>query len=216
MNGPEPRGKADIPLPSERSTDAEEAMVALTEVERLAAERRAVVENLLAEVRGREENLANEHNAIAALAAAADAAYAGEREAAERARRTGEELAALMDVHEGAARRDEDLCRVADAAKAEIDAAQDRLQLACQALEAAMAARSAHQITLTNACSAEAEAQVQFDGALRFLDERRDARERADVRARIELLSGTNSLSTEAAKRVVERRAADTLRHGAQ
>ena len=218
MKGPNHREEAGFSLVSARSTDTEVAVVALTEVQKLAAERRAIAEDLLSQARDFEERLTHERSVIAALAAAADAAREGEREAAERVRRARGNLA-LVAMRNREAQRYEELRRTEEAAKAEIAAAEERLELAHRAFNAAIDARSAQEpASAADASRDEAEAQADVDAALSLLDERRDARKRAEadvaeVRARIELLSGTNGLSAEAVKRIAERRIADALRH---
>ena len=68
-------------VPSTRSTGTEAAVLILSEVEKLAAERRAIAEDVLSQACHFEELLANERQSIATLLAAVDAAHDEEREA---------------------------------------------------------------------------------------------------------------------------------------
>jgi hypothetical protein len=220
MNGSKRPGEAALSFAPEGASDTEVAVVALTEIQRLAAERRAIAEDMLAQARVFEEQLANERNAIGALAATAEAAQAAEREAEQRVRQARDYLAAFVSDRASGAQRDAELSRAVDAANAEFAAAQVRLHLAHEAYEAALAARAAQQSAAAEVSAPEADAQAELDSALRSLDESRVARERAnaavaEMRSRIELLSGTNGLSADAVKRVIERRLADALRHQA-
>jgi hypothetical protein len=67
-------------------TNTSVAVIALTEVQKIAAERRALAEQILLEARDLEERLAKESLEIASLIAAAEAARTSERDAAERVR----------------------------------------------------------------------------------------------------------------------------------
>src|ERR1700685_256907 len=81
MNGSKNQGEAELLLVSEPNANTAWAMATLSEIERIAAERRAVAEGVLAEARDFAEHLSNERLAITALASAADAAAAAEAEA---------------------------------------------------------------------------------------------------------------------------------------
>lgn len=70
-----------VSVPPTRSTGTEAAVLILSEVEKLAAERRAIAEDVLSQARDFEQLLANERHSIATLVAAVDAAHADEREA---------------------------------------------------------------------------------------------------------------------------------------
>jgi chromosome segregation ATPase len=134
--------------------DAGAALDALAEFERLAADRRARAESVLAQARELEDQLSAARTAIVPLAAASETAHLREREADERVR-----------------------------------AARDELHRAQAALNAAL-----HALSDCRADRARADADV------------------AEMHARLDALSKTNGLSTDAAKRVVERRLADERR----
>jgi hypothetical protein len=221
MNGSKNQGDAALLLVSEPNANTAWAMATLTEIERIAAERRAVAEGVLAEARDFEEHLTNERRAITALASAADAAGAAETEAITLVRNAREKREAIVAMRANDVRRSDELGRAEEAAKAAVAAAQERLELAHHALETANEARSKQQLALDDASGLEAAAQAEIDAALRLLEERRAARTRADadvveMRARMELLSGTNGLSPQAVQRVVERRVADMQRQDAK
>jgi hypothetical protein len=192
------------------------AVIALTEAQKLAAQRRASAEDELAQARAFEEHLAQEHNTIALLASAVEAARRAEREAGERVREKRENVEALLAKRESDARRAEELRCAEEAALAEVARAQEQLDLAQRGLKDARAARARPS---EKAAPSDREVQADLEAALRRADECRDERARveaevAEMRARIELLSGTHGLSPDAVKRVVERRMADELRRG--
>jgi hypothetical protein len=89
MKGPENLGGADVSRVLGRHTQTKVPALPLTEVQKLAAERRAAAEDLLAEARDFEQR-------VAALAGVAEAAIAAEQDAAESLRRAREQLAAVV------------------------------------------------------------------------------------------------------------------------
>jgi hypothetical protein len=200
-------------------TDNEVVAETLTEVQRLAAERRAIAEDILAQAREFENQLANEREVLTALVAAAEGARAGESEAEAALRRARKKHAASITTREGVAQRGSELRRAQDEATAAVAEAQERLEIARRTLDAAIEARSNHEAAIDQN-PVEVQTLAELNAALRALDERREARthmeaEVAQMRARIELLSGTNGLSADAIKRVVERRIADRMRERA-
>ena len=149
----------------DQSADTEATILTLSNVERFAAEQRAIAEDELYKARDFEEQVAKERRALAELVSVSDAAIAAEREAV-----------ALLE-----------------AARQMLGAASSAEMQACSAVEE----------------------------GLRGLDERRDARMRAEadvaqMRAGIELLSARSGMSVEAARRAVERRIADRFRERAK
>jgi hypothetical protein len=203
------------------NTNTEVAVAALTEVQELAAQRRASAEQSLAQARAFEERLADERNLIATLADAADAARAAEREAVEQLRVAREHLDGLEMMRRAELQIYADLRNAEAAAQAEVARVKECLAVAQEALESATAARNAHPIPSAEPSALEEDARADYDSATRFLDECRSARARADaeivqMHLRIELLSGTTDLDADAVKRVVARRIADQLRKGAK
>jgi hypothetical protein len=165
MNGRGSQEHTNVASAANTSFDAEAATVALVEAQRLAAEKRAIAENVLAEAREFEQQLAAESESVTALMSIVAAAQTAEAEAAARLGSSREKVAALV--------------------------------------------------------AAEADARADVELAQTLLQKRRDARivaeaGVAEIRARIELLSGTNGLHPDALKRIVERRLADRLRHNAE
>lgn len=168
MNGRVYHGKTDASLNSKCRLDAEAAVLTLSEVQKLAAERRTAAEATLAQAREFEDDLTNKRNTIASLISVVETAKAAEDEVA-----------------------------------ASLSSAREKL---------------------TAAVASATEARAEVSALLRTMDDRRDARVRAEaevagMRERIELISETNGLSAEAVQRIVERRIADRLRqrnrHGA-
>jgi hypothetical protein len=217
MNGSNHQGEAALLLSSEPNADAARALATLSEIERMAAERRSVAEGMLAEARDFQEQLSNERRALTALASAAEAARAAEAEAVAFVRTAREKREAILALRATDGRRREELNRAEEAAKAAVAAAEERLDLARRALATAIDARTAQQLALDDGSDLEAEAQAEIDAAAHLLEQRHLARTRADadvveMRARMELLSGTRGLSPQAVQRVVERRVADMLR----
>jgi hypothetical protein len=217
MNGSNHQGEAALLRSSETNADAARALATLSEIERMAAERRSVAEGMLAEARDFQEQLSNERRALTALASAAEAARAAEAEAMAFVRTAREKREAILALRATDGRRREELNRAEEAAKAAVVAAEERLDLARHALATAIEARTAQQLALDDGSDLEAEAQVEIDAASHLLEQRHLARTRADadvveMRARMELLSGTKGLSPQAVQRVVERRVADMLR----
>jgi hypothetical protein len=154
-----------IAIDANCSVDAQSATLTLAEIQRLAAEKRAVAEAVLAEALDFEKQLASESASVTALVSVVTTAQASEAEAT------------------------------------------DRLN----------AARESHSQLI----AAEKEARAAVNAALQLLRECHLARVEAEtnlttMRAHIELLSGTNGLSAEAIKRIVERRMADRLRQTAE
>jgi phage shock protein A len=165
MNGGQSHERKDLTTTANCSVDAESATLTLAEIQRLAAEKRAIAEAVLAEALDFEKQLASESASVATLLAVVATAQAGEAEATERLNKAREDHAALIAAEK--------------AARAEVNASLQRVRECSDA-------------------RVEAEANV------------------AEMRARIELLSGTNGLSAEAVKRIVERRIADRLRQTAE
>jgi hypothetical protein len=118
MKGPENFGGADVSRVPGSHTQTKVPALPLTEVQKLAAERRAAAEDLLAEAREFEQR-------VAALAGVAEAAIAAEQDAAESLRRAREQLAAVVaaesdaqaevDVAAGLLRESQDARKQADA-----------------------------------------------------------------------------------------------------
>jgi hypothetical protein len=165
MNAGQPQTNKGTATDANCGVDAESATLTLAEIQRLAAEKRAIAETVLAEALDFEKQLATESASVAALLAAVTSAQADEA------------------------------------------AATDRLN----------ASRENH----TKLITAEKEARAAVNASLQRLRECSDARVKAEadlseMRTRIELLSGTNGLSAEAIKRIVERRIADRLRQTAE
>ena len=215
------QGDADFLFAPERGSRNEEAVLALTKAQKLAASRLAIAQGVLEQAHDLEVQLSNERNAIAGFLAAADAAHAGEREAAARIQRSREQLESLLAAHADEVRKHEDLRRAEDRARVELAAAEERLALARQALEAATSACAEHQPDAASADGPEAETRSDLERGLQSLEEFRRARIEAnasieEICARLELLSGSGGLSAEAVIRVVERRTADMLRHEAK
>ena len=161
------RAPQDRNHPENGSTrfDAEAATFTLAEAQRLAAEKRAIAETVLAQARDFEQQLATESDSVTSLVATAAQAQTSEAEAAALATASREKHAALA--------------------------------------------------------AAEQNARADAESAERILHERQAARAQADaqlaqLRGRIEMLSGTNGLSAEALKRIVERRIADMIRQNAE
>ncbi len=192
----------------ESNTDPEVAVAALTEIQKLAAKRRAEAEALLAEA-----------CAVERLAADAATAHAAERDAAEQAQRARENLEAITATRQAEIARYGELHAAENAAKAEFERAKESFRIANQRLEDATAARLAHPVPSTEPWSQESEARAGLEAAVQTFEQCRDARGRADaeladVQVRLELISGATGLVPDALKRVVERRMADTLRNG--
>jgi chromosome segregation ATPase len=165
MNGRGSPEHTDVAHDATTSFDVEAATVALVEAQRLAAEKRAIAENVLAEARAFEQQLAAESESVATMMSIVAVAQTAEAEAAARLSGARDKLAALI--------------------------------------------------------AAEADARAEVETAQTLLRERREARVAAEtgvaqMRARIELLSGTNGLHPDALKRIVERRLADRLRQSAE
>jgi hypothetical protein len=93
MNGS--NNGAAVSVPSTRSTGTEAAVLILSEVEKLAAERRAVAEEVLTQAREFELHLATERQSIAQLVAAAEAAQAAELQATQAAQAAQSKLLEL-------------------------------------------------------------------------------------------------------------------------
>jgi hypothetical protein len=214
-------GDADSLFVPERGARNEEAVLALTKAQKLAANRLAIAQSVLEQAHQLEVQLSNERNAISGYLAAADAAHAGEREAAERIQRAREQIESWTALRADEARKHEELCRAEDFARAEVVAAEERLMLAREALDAAADAYANYQPATASIPDLEMQTRSDLDRALQSLDEFRRARVEAnaaieEICARLELLSGSSGLSAEAVIRVVERRTADKLRHEAK
>src|ERR1019366_6427137 len=162
MNGSKRRGEASPPNEVNQSTDtAADTLLTLDNVQRFAAEQRAIAEDVLAKARDFEQQVANERRAGDELISRAEAAQLAEREAA-----------------------------------AVVQTAREQLSVAS---------------------AAEALARAEVDSGVRLLDERRDARIRAEaevaqMQSGLELLSGRNGMNPDAIQRMLERRIADRLR----
>lgn len=131
MRGLVKHGVADGVSPvSPPPADAGATLDALAEFERLAAERRARAENVLAQARELEEELSAARAAIIPLAAAAEATRMREREAGERVQAAREQLACAQAELDAAVQELND-CRAsrvrADADVAELHAGLDAL-----------------------------------------------------------------------------------------
>jgi hypothetical protein len=210
--------EAELSLVPEPRTDTAIAVVALVQVQRLAAERRASAEESLAVARAFEERVAEECNTVTTLSVASDAAHAAEREAEERVRLSRERLEELAMMRQSEQQWYDDLRHAEESARLEVAGACERLELARRTLADAIAARSANPVPAPGPRPLEDEAQAEYEDAVRLLDGSRACRERADaevaqMRVRVELLSGTSGLDTDAVRRVVERRLADKLRN---
>jgi chromosome segregation ATPase len=214
------QGDADFLFAPERGTLNEEAVLALSKAQQLAASRLAIAQSVLEQAHDLEAQLVIERTAIAGFLAAADAAQTGEREAATRVQRSREQLEALVAARADETRKQDELRRAEDAARVELAAAQDRLMLARQALQAAVDANAKYQPEVTSANETEAQMRSELENSTQSLEKFRRARIEAnasveEICKRLELVSG-GDLSAEAAIRVVERRAADLLRHKAK
>jgi CHASE3 domain sensor protein len=214
------QGDADFPFVPERAARNEEAVLALTKAQKLAASRLAIAQGVLEQAHQLEVQLSNERNAISGYLAAADAAHAGEREASERVQRAREQIESLAALRAEELRKHEELRHAEELARADLVAAEERLVLARQALDAAAGAYANDRATTVSIDERETETRSELESAVRSLDEFNRARAEADaaveeICARLELLSG-GSLSAEAVIRVVERRTADMLRHEAK
>jgi hypothetical protein len=165
MNGANHQTNRNTASDVNRSVDAESATLTLVEIQRLAAEKRAVAQAVLAEALEFENQLATEGASVAALVASVITAQADE----------------------------------------------------AQATDILNASRESHAQLI----AAEKEARATVNASLQRVRDCNDARVKAEaslteMRTRIELLSGTNGLSADAVKRIVERRMADRLRQTAE
>jgi hypothetical protein len=215
------QGDADFLFVPENGARNEEAVLALTKAQKLAASRLAVAQGVLEQAQQLEVQLANERNAISGYLAAADAAQAGEREASERIQRAREESESLAALRAAEVRKHEELSHAEDFARAEVVAAEERLTHARQALDAATGAYATYRPATASIDQRERQTRSDLESALQSLDEFKRARVEAnaaveEICARLELLSGSSGLSAEAVIRVIERRTADMLRHEAK
>jgi hypothetical protein len=215
------QGDADFLFVPEHGARNEEAVLALTKAQKLAASRLVIAQGVLEQAHQLEVQLSNERNAISGYLAAADAALAGEREAAERIQRAREQIESLTALRADEMRKHEELRHAEEIARAEVVAAEERLMLARQVRAAAADVFEKYQPATANIDDREAQTRSDLESALKSLDEFRRARVEAnaaveEICARLELLSGSSGLSAEAVIRVVERRTADMLRHEAK
>jgi multidrug efflux pump subunit AcrA (membrane-fusion protein) len=192
----------------ERSDNQSGAAHALVEIQNLAAKRRADAEASLEEARSVER-----------FAAEAATAHLAQRDAAEQVRTAREHLEAIVAQRETEIGRYAELRDAEDAARTELERAQESLRFAKQTLQDATRARLAHPVPATEPGPHEAEACAGYEEAVRSFEQCRDARTRADAKlaelqVRLEPFSGTSGLNADAAKRVLERRITDTLRNG--
>jgi hypothetical protein len=215
------QGDADFLFVPENGARNEEAVLALTKAQKLAASRLAIAQGVLEQAHQLEVQLSNERNAISGHLAAADAAQAGEREASERIQRAHAQIESLAALRAEEVRKHDELRQAEELARAAVIAAEERLMLARQALDAASGAYANDQPATASIDDRETQTRSELERALASLDEFKRARVEADaaveeICARLELLSGSGGLSAEAVIRVVERRTADMLRHEAK
>jgi chromosome segregation ATPase len=221
MNASNYQGDAEFAFTPESGTRNEEAVLALTKAQKLAASRLAIAQDVLDQARDFEAQLSTERSTIAGLLAAADAAQTGEREAAARIQHSRGKLESLTASRAETVRKHEKLRRAEDAAREALAAAEKRVILTRLALDAAAHACAEYQPEIAGVDDAERQTRSDLESALQSLEEFRRKRIEANASveefcARIERLSGSGGLSTEAIIRVVERRTADMLRHEAR
>ena len=212
------QGDAEFAFAPESGTRNEEAVLALTKAQKVAASRLAIAQDVLEQARDFEAQLSTERNAIAALLGAADAAQTGERDAAAHIKHLREQLESLTASRADTLRKHEKLRRAEDAAREALAAAEKRVTLTRLALDAATHARVVCEPEIAGVDDADRQTRSDLENAVQSLEEFRRKRIEANASieescARLERLSGSGGLSADAIIRVVERRTADMLRH---